>query len=312
MKTIPSSLFAACCATALNAASPFQFDRNGEDSLSLTEHGRPVYTFQLTPKSLDGKLPRANYLHPVYSPGGTLLTEDFPADHLHHRGIFWAWHQIRVNGVGVADSWVCQDIEWRTSKEVSLSHGLRSDENSARLEVLREWAVGSDARHIVREHVLITAHRLDARFGRRLDFTLRLLALVDGVTLGGSDDVKGYGGFSPRIRLAEDVRFHSRDGEVEPEKTAVAAGPWLDMTETLEDRFTGMTMMVHPSHPDFPLKWILRSKRSMQNPQWPGRTPVPLSRERDTVLRYRLLLHDLPLSTKELETEWRRYSEAAD
>ena len=27
---------------------------------------------------------------------GQVLTEDFPADHLHHRGIFWAWHQVYV------------------------------------------------------------------------------------------------------------------------------------------------------------------------------------------------------------------------
>ena len=310
MKTFLSPLFAVCCATALTAASPFQFQWNGEESMALTENGKPVYTFQLAPKSLAGRLPRANYLHPVYSPGGTLLTEDFPTDHPHHRGIFWAWHQILVDGESVADSWACRDIQWRASKTMQLSHGVRSDEHLAELEVLREWAVGSTARHIVSELMTITTHKLDPDFGRRLDFKLRLRALVDGVTLGGSDDVKGYGGFSPRIRLTDDVRFQGRAGVVAPEKTAVAAGPWLDVTETLDGKFTGMTMMVHPSHPGFPLKWILRARRSMQNPQWPGRMPVALRRDAYTVLRYQLLLHDQPLSTKQLEQEWKRYRDS--
>lgn len=308
MKSPLPALCFACCATALTAAAPFQFERNGDQSIGLGEDGRPVYTFQLAPKSLDGKLPHSNYLHPVHSPTGTLLTEDFPQDHLHHRGIFWAWHQILVKGEPVADSWVCRDIQWQSSREVSLNNGVRTDDRGATLEVVREWAVGAEARRVAREHVIVTTHRLDPTFGRRMDFTLKLRALVDGVALAGSDDVKGYGGFSPRIRLTDDVRFTGRDGEVKPMNTAVEAGPWLDVTETLDGKFAGVTMMVHPRHPGFPLKWILRAKRSMQNSQWPGRTPFALSRKEDTVLRYRLLLHDTPLSKEQLDAEWQRYA----
>jgi hypothetical protein len=39
---------------------------------------------------------RNNYFHPVYDLNGNVITEDFPEDHLHHRGIFWAWHQILI------------------------------------------------------------------------------------------------------------------------------------------------------------------------------------------------------------------------
>lgn len=55
-----------------------------------------VFFYQREAKSKDGKYPRANYVHPLYGIDGAELTEDFPADHLHHRGIFWAWHQVII------------------------------------------------------------------------------------------------------------------------------------------------------------------------------------------------------------------------
>lgn len=303
-------VFVASSVGANLAAAPFEFLRDGTNSVSLRENGRPVYTFQLAPRSRDGEFARANYLHPVYDLGGRVLTEDFPADHPHHRGIFWAWHQILVEGRPVADSWVCRDLKWLPSWTVALSEGTAVAADRARLEVIREWAVGDAEQRVVREYVEVIVHPTDPVRGRRMDFTIRLRALVDGVTLGGSNDDKGYGGFAPRIRLTDDVHFTGREGAVKPVKTAVEAGPWLDMTETLEGKFIGMTMMVHPGHPGFPLKWILRAKRSMQNPQWPGREPVPLSMRRDTVLRYRLLFHERRLERNELEDEWFRYADS--
>ena len=41
-----------------------------------------------------------------------MLTEDFPEDHLHHRGIFWAWHQLWVGDRKVGDPWVASDSIW--------------------------------------------------------------------------------------------------------------------------------------------------------------------------------------------------------
>jgi hypothetical protein len=39
---------------------------------------------------------RSSYVHPLYAPDGTLLTDDFPADHLHHRGLSWMWPNVEV------------------------------------------------------------------------------------------------------------------------------------------------------------------------------------------------------------------------
>jgi hypothetical protein len=80
---------------------------------------------------------------------------------------------------------------------------------------------------------------------------------------------------------------------VKPQTTSVEAGRWLDMRGTFgkDDAISGVTILVHPTTPGFPQRWILRQARSMQNPVYPGREPVPLAAEQPTVLRYRLVLH---------------------
>ncbi|MGB8195042.1 MAG: DUF6807 family protein, partial [Chitinophagaceae bacterium] len=34
---------------------------------------------------------RSGFIHPLYSPGGAILTDDFPAGHMHQHGIFMTW-----------------------------------------------------------------------------------------------------------------------------------------------------------------------------------------------------------------------------
>ena len=34
-------------------------------------------------------------IHPILAPSGATLTDDFPADHFHHSGLFWRWPNRR-------------------------------------------------------------------------------------------------------------------------------------------------------------------------------------------------------------------------
>ena len=110
---------------------------------------------------------------------------------------------------------------------------------------------------------------------RIIQFEIKLKALVEHLQIAGSDDVKGYGGFSVRMKLPEDVRFNSTNGAVVPKNEAVTAGDYVDISGSLakDDGHGGVVIY---SANDFPTadKWILRKTRSMQNAVWPGRQPV--------------------------------------
>jgi hypothetical protein len=296
----------------LEAGEGFEWDFKSGQHARLLENGSEVLTYQIGPRSQNGGLERSNYIHPLRDLAGDIVTEDFPEDHYHHRGIFWAWHQLLSNGESLADPWNCENIKWlaplNNSEWVHPSLGP----DGASLRAVHDWAVidleaQGGERRVVRETLKILIRPAELE-GRVIDFDLSLLALEDGISIGGSADDKGYGGFSPRVRLADDLQFIGQVGPVNPERTAVEGGAWMNLIGSFNGRTSGVVMMVHPSHPGFPLKWILRSKQSMQNPQWPGRDPVDLSTTISTRLRYRMVLHNGQTSFERLESIWKDFS----
>ena len=142
-----------------------------DEGVELTESGKPVLFFQTKTKSQNGKWPRANYVHPLYGLDGQVLTEDFPEDHPHHRGVFWAWHQLRWNGESVADPWVCRGIEWLAPSDPKVEDGasIAAEDKQATISVKRDWAVRleDDAQHrLVRETAVIRVSHSEANTSR--------------------------------------------------------------------------------------------------------------------------------------------------
>ncbi len=266
---------------------------------------------------------RAHYIHPLYGINGEILTEDAPEDHPHQHGIFWAWHQMHVGERSVGDGWTQDDISWNV-REVDLLEGAiyspRSSVASFRslvssgLQARIQWIspryldAGGEPEPFVEETTTIHVSPGTGDH-RAVDVTIELRALVDSVRIGGSEDEKGYGGFSARIRLPEDVQFVGPGGPVQPLVTDVDAGPWLDFSATFGGgRPSGVAILQHPSNPGFPQPWILRREDSMQNPKWPGAEPVLLPKGEPITLRYRLIVHDGRADAIPLERLHARYA----
>ncbi len=265
-----------------------------EQGFLFNEGDAKVMFYQRAPKSHEGKYERANYIHPLYDLDGNVLTEDFPQDHLHHRGIFWAWHQVWVGEHRIGDPWVAKDFSW----DVVHAEIEHADSQSADLKVRVLWKSPlwtdeqGQQKPLVEETTVIRVHSASDD-SRKIDFQISLQALEKGLRIGGSEDDKGYGGFSARVRLPENVRFTGKAGEVTPQRKSVDCGAWLDISARFGQTadVSGMTILCHPTVPGFPQPWILRQSRSMQNPVYPGREAIPLSLEKPLVLRYRLVLH---------------------
>jgi hypothetical protein len=85
-----------------SAAQDVQLLKEG-DRFTLKVAGRRVFTYQGQPGELPGAdikpiFRRGGYLHPVYTPSGRLVTDDFPPDHRHHHGIWFAWTKTEFEG----------------------------------------------------------------------------------------------------------------------------------------------------------------------------------------------------------------------
>ncbi len=275
-------LYLSFSSISFGQESSLQWEQH-DDGWLLTEGTSPRLFYQTSTKDLEGEYPRANYVHPLYGLDGTELTEDFPADHLHHRGIFWTWHQLYVEGERVADPWVSEGISWEVieARPMDLSKGA-----GLKARVKWETYLGS----VVEEQVVLVYERLDDDVFA-LTVEVGLIPLVDKVSLGGSEDPKGYGGFSPRIKLAEKVGFYDEDGKVAPRNTPVSGGPWINVTKEKEGD-PGIVIMGEPDELPNYQGWILRDKNSMQNMAFPGREPVELPAEAPYLkFRNQLLVH---------------------
>ena len=257
----------------------------------MREAGRPVLFYQLAPKSLDGEYERSNYIHPLYGLDGEILTEDFPDDHYHHRGVFWTWHQVLIGDVRAGDPWLARRFSWQLQDVGPLpaGNGIRA----VHRWFSPDFAEGREP--ILEETAEVSVYPEESGV-RLVDFDIRLAALQDGLRLGGSEDDKGYGGFSLRVKMLDDLRFTSVAGAIRPTRLALDAGDWVDFSGSFEPESgatSGVAILVHPTAAGYPQKWVLRESAtpSMQNPVWPGPAAVAVQRGQDVRLRYRLVIH---------------------
>jgi len=261
-----------------------------EQGYQFYDADKPVLFYQVTPKaSAKGTYSRANYCHPVYDLDGNIITEDFPKDHLHHRGIFWAWHQVNIGDTRIHDMWKCNDFSWDVHKVQILDNQKGSAAIRANVYWKSpQWKNGNEA--FAEEEVTIQVHEVKNNY-RAIDFVIKILALEEGLEIGGSENSKEYGGFSPRIVLPEDIAMNDSSGIIEPQRNIITAGNWVNFSGTFGTKKSSFAIFSHPSNPGLSNRWVLRRSRSMQNAAFPGRESVSVSTKKPIILKYRLIFH---------------------
>jgi hypothetical protein len=279
------------------SAQNFSYKKTSE-GIEVSENNKAVLFFQTKPKTVDGKYARAGYVHPLYDLRGNILTEDMPEDHPYHRGIFWAWHQIVVDGKNIADGWTSDNISFEPGKMQVAKSGKNIIISSHLV-----WKItdsGKASMNIINEISRINIYKAEEHY-RVIDFNILLKPVVKDIKLGGSDDPKGYGGFCVRLKLPDDIQFISGDSAVEPKETAVLAEPWMDFKMDS----AGVAVFGYRDdsgqHP-----WILRKSKSMQNVPFPGRTPVTVPSD-GLKLNYRIVVHDEQLYAGDIQMLYAEY-----
>lgn len=251
----------------------------------------PRYFYQVAEKSLNGKYRRADYVHPLFAVNGDTLTEDFPDDHPHHRGIFWSWHRLYIGNNKVADPWMCEGISWKNDTVITKIMG-----DKAKLESHTDWIIINDTSKynnlvVLKEEVIITYLKKNNDY-YELDFKITFNSQVDSLFIGGSEDEKGYGGFSVRLKTPADLKFTSENGNVIPRKTPIKTGNWIDVSGISNH---GIMIVANPAElPDFQ-GWILRSRNSMQNAAFPGNHLLMIPKNKPLTIHNKLVIYIKPV-----------------
>lgn len=283
----------------------------GDGGFWIKEGRDSIFFFQRDPKAApDGTLARANYLHPLMSLDGEVLTEDFPVDHPYQRGLFWAWPRLMENNVLLADGWRLTDLvqEVKTIDFEQESHG------GAVFQTIVQWRCPGvpgalPITPVVQEETAIKVYPRSKKY-RRIDFTIQLKALKEGITLGGSDEAEGYGGFAARTLLTDGVNIRwEQVAAIEPGNLMEDAGKWITLSGTVgpAGKKAGLSIFQHPDNPGAPAQWGLHQGGRLRNCRFPGKEAVALKTDSPLMLNYAVIIHRGNLPEEKLDKLYRQF-----
>lgn len=276
-------------ATGLTApAAGFRFAPVNDNALGLWEGDLPVLVYNhgvIQKEGVPADRARSSYIHPLYGLDGEVLTDDFPRDHYHHRGLFWAWPHVGIEGREY-DLWMLNGIRhqferWR-EREVAADR--------ARLSVDNGWYVGD--RKVMDEQLELTVHPA-AGDHRSIDVTLTWTPTDRPVRLAGAEG-KSYGGLTLRYAPGTNTVITTPQGS-QPEDLYITRLPWADLTRQFSDPakgkvLSGAAIFIAPDHPDFPPTWLTRHYGVLCL-GWPGVDGGVLQPGVPVRCRYRVWIH---------------------
>lgn len=237
--------------------------------------------------------PSACYFHPLTTPSGTVITDVAPDDHLHHRGLFFAWLVVR-NAETSGDFWGWgkdAPLEDRliVNRDVS---DLAAEGETLRFTAHNDWTAGKGPSTVLLQETL-TASISQSNEARVYDLAYRFDAPAD-VTLGQ----QAFSGFALRTRKDAPITVHDPAGPVtlappshlDP-KSDWPDRPWYAFELALpEGKKAGAAVLNHPGNP--PTLWHNVAAIGLLNPCIVAPSDVSIPVGEPLILRYRVVLFD--------------------
>ena len=260
-------------------------------AVEISEQDRPVLTYQyrtVEPGALLDQVAPANriyararsdYIHPLYGLHGEVLTRDWPLDHPHHRGIYWAWPEVEF-GRDRGDLHALQQVFARPTGRIEVESGPVF----AQIRAENRW-LWADHEPIVTEVAVIRAYRTAVE-GRVVDLAFQFVALKPGVTLARRETTH-YGGLNVRLATPREQAIVTH---TDPAGTRRRA--WSDLSGLFGGAPSGLTLLQSPTNPDYPGDWVQYPELSWCQPTFPASgTRYSLRPGEPLVLRFRLWVH---------------------
>lgn len=264
------------------------------------------------PAGIDPALRRSGHIHPLNTPSGKTLTAEFPSDHAHQHGLFFAWVNTEFQGRKV-DFWN-QGGKTGTVEHVALNRvfagtGQAGTGDAGFVATLHHVDLSDPHGPIpVLEEVLtVKAHALDET-GYLVDVESRQTCIADAPLVLKEYH---YGGFAFRGNSdwlgKEGAQFLTSEGRTRIEGNH-SRPDWVGISGLLNGEPCGLTIFGHPGnfrapqpvrlHPDKPY-FVFSPEVLGEFKIFPGDTYVS---------RYRLHVHDGPANTESDAAQWKAYT----
>ena len=284
--------------------------------VEFTQAGQPVFHYQAEPSDL----PRANikpefqrggYIHPVFTPSGRVITDDYPADHIHHHGIWFPWTKTKFEG-RQPDFWnmgqKSGSVEFVSLGQTWQGPVLGGFEASHRLMDLTAPA----PKAALNEKWEVTVYNLGDAGVHIFDFvSTQACAGASPLTLPKYH----YGGLGFRGHWdwngAKNTRFLTSEGETDRVKGNETRGRWCYVGGNVKGQQAGLAILCHPSN--------FRAPQPMRlNPTEPFFCFAPsqlgdweITPDKPYVSRYRFVVFDGEPDRARIDRWWHDYAHPA-
>lgn len=281
----------------------FDFTYDGKIIAGYQSESRTAPRPNLNPRFL-----RGGYLHPLLTPSGKAVTDDYPLNHLHHHGIWMAWTKASVDG-RETDFWNMGQGKGRV--DFSGFDLTRTDRDNATLvghQKYTDLTSGSPV-DVLDEQWTVSVYR-PATAWNLIDLEAEQVTL-DGKTL--ELPVYHYGGLGIRGREEWDGKdkatFITSEGVTDRNKANSQPARWVSMTGGVEGGGVAtLTVLCHPEN--------FRAPQPVRiHPTEPFISLAPQTNEAMSIkpgetyrARYRFIVSDGAADPKLLESLWQDYA----
>lgn len=289
----------------------------GRIDFTLATAGREAQSL-MSYQAEPGQFPRADikpefrrggYLHPIRTPGGRLVTDDFPPNHIHHHGVWWAWTHTEFDG-RKPDFWNMGDSKGRVEFEAvektwsgPVMAGFRSRHRFVDL-------TSGQPVTALHETWQVTSYAFSPG-GKAWMFDLaseQHCATTNELRL----PEYRYGGVGVRGNWAwngkEKTFFLTSNGETDREKGHATRARWCDMGGDVDGSRVGIAILDHPGNYRHPQPMRIHPTEPFFNyaPQQAGDMAIKPGEK--YVSRYRFVVHDGPPDRAELDRLWNDFA----
>jgi hypothetical protein len=284
------------------------------DGLDFKIAGRNVFTFVTTPAGLPSKdikpvFLRGGYIHPVFTPSGRLVTDDYPSDHYHHHGIWFAWTKTEFDGAH-PDFWNVGDGTGRV--DFAGVDGAWSGQVYAGFKSRQQYVAlsGKAPKTALNEQWDVRVY--NAGQGAKRYFLFDIVAtqqcasasplILEEYRYGGMG-VRGHSNWRDKSK----VSFLTSEGKTRESGNATKAR-WIHMSGMVDDQTVGIAVLDHPGNFRSPQPLRIHPDDPYFNfaPSQFGRFEIKPGEK--YVVRYRYVVRDGSPDKVELDRLWRDYA----
>jgi hypothetical protein len=297
------------------AAPGVDFTRRN-DGVDFKVAGRNVFSFVTTPAGLPANdikpiFLRGGYIHPVFTPSGHLVTDDYPSDHYHHHGIWFAWTKTEFEG-GHPDFWNVGDgtgrVEFESLDRVwngSVYGGFKSRQRYVAL-------TGAAPKTALNEEWDVRVYNVGQGDKGKRYFLFDIVAtqqcatnsplVLDEYRYGGMG-IRGHRNWKDKSK----VWFLTSEGKTRENGNATR-GRWFHMSGPVDNEIAGIAVLDHPDNFRSPQPMRLNPDDPFFNfaPSQLGRFEIKPGEK--FILRYRYVVADGAPDKAELDRLWSDYA----